>query len=361
MDSTLVIIPSFNERENIVPLIEAILGLYPYIEVLVVDDSSPDGTADAVRGAQAAHGDRLHLIVRSGKGGRGSAVLEGFRYGLGKGFDFLIEMDADFSHRPEEIAPLLAASKATGCAIGSRYLPQSEIHEWTRKRTFFSGVANRFARFVLGIPITDYTNGFRCYSRVAIERLDLDGIDAKGYVVLSEVAYQLHNKGMSFREIPTIFVNRRRGISNLSFKEIREAFLSVLRIRFPHLMQHVDQAFKFGLAGATGAVVDLGTLELLVRFASMRPEIAGMVSSGLALLCVFLINKFYAFKHRAGRTHVQALKFGIVYAIAIVLNYGIFLLFFRFGVQYLLAKVFAIGIVMFFNYFMLHSFVFRES
>ena len=233
MDSsnTLIVIPSFNERENIGNLIERIFELHSSINILIVDDGSPDGTADVVRQLQSKFPNQLHLIVREGKGGRGSAVLTGFQFGLEKGFDLIFEMDADFSHKPEEITLFLEKIQECDMVIGSRYLPGSEIHHWGWKRTFFSHFANKYARFILRIPISDYTNGFRCYSRKAIESLNFDGIEAKGYVVLSEIAYQLFRKGMRISEVPTVFVNRRRGISNLSFYEIKEAFLSVIRIR----------------------------------------------------------------------------------------------------------------------------------
>lgn len=227
----LIIIPSYNERENIVRLIETIFGLHPEVEILVVDDNSPDGTAAVVEEAKKKFGSKLHLLVRKGKGGRGSAVLAGFEEALKRGDDLIMEMDADFSHAPEEITRFLEKIKNFDMVLGSRYLPESEIHHWGWKRTFFSKWANRYARLILGIPISDYTNGYRCYKRAAIQALDRGKIEAKGYIVLSEVAYQLHKKGMRIGEIPTKFVNRRRGISNLSFHEIKEAFLSVVRIR----------------------------------------------------------------------------------------------------------------------------------
>lgn len=231
-DSTLVIVPTYNERENIAALTQSVIGQSPDIDVLVVDDDSPDGTSAIIRDlASTMHG-RLALISRKGKGGRGSAVLAGFRYALERQYQTIFEMDADFSHKPEEIPRFLEKIKEVDVVVGSRYLPESEIHEWSAKRTFFSKWANRYARLVLGMPLTDYTNGFRCYRRSAIEALEMEKIDAKGYVVLSEVAYQLHKKGFTIGEVPTVFVNRRRGISNLSSHEIKEAFLSVLRIRF---------------------------------------------------------------------------------------------------------------------------------
>lgn len=232
--SVLVIVPTYNERENIAALIERILHCSPDIDVLVVDDESPDGTPDVVRGLASTSGGRLSLLRRKGKGGRGSAVLAGFRFALERDYRVVFEMDADFSHNPDEIPRFLEAIRRYDVIVGSRYLPGSEIHDWGWRRTFFSHWANVYARFVLRIPLSDYTNGFRCYRREAIEALEQDKIDAKGYVVLSEVAYQLYRKGFSIGELPTVFVNRRRGISNLSPHEIKEAFLSVLRIRFAY-------------------------------------------------------------------------------------------------------------------------------
>jgi dolichol-phosphate mannosyltransferase len=233
-----VVIPCFNERENIGELVQAILQLYAHVDVLVVDDQSPDGTAGVIQALVPQYQGRLELLERQGKGGRGSAVLAGFTKCLQKPYEYFIEMDADFSHKPEEIALLLQKIQTSDIVIGSRYLPGSAIHNWGWKRTFFSALANRFARFVLRIPISDYTNGFRCYTRAAILALDLAAIDAKGYVVLSEVAYQLFQKHLRFGEVPTVFVNRRRGISNLTKHEVIEAFRSVLRIRWPQYFQH---------------------------------------------------------------------------------------------------------------------------
>lgn len=230
MDSTLVIIPTFNEAENIMELLSVLTRLYPAVHVLVVDDGSPDGTAARVKDVMETD-PRIFLMERSGKGGRGSAVLAGFRYGLERSYQFFIEMDADFSHRPEEIASMFRQIGRVDMVVGSRYLPGSRIHQWGIRRTVFSFLANKFARLMLGIPISDYTNGFRCYTRKAVASLSMDQIDAKGYVVLSEVAMQLHRRGLKIAEVPTVFVNRRRGISNLTFNEIREAFKSIVRIR----------------------------------------------------------------------------------------------------------------------------------
>ncbi len=229
--TTLIVIPTYNERKNIALLIEHLLGHTTSTDILVVDDGSPDGTAEDVRALHEKYGDRVQLLSRSGKGGRGSAVLAGFHHMLAHNYDLVFEMDADFSHDPDEIPRFLEALPGADAVFGSRYLPGSEIRNWSWKRTIFSRWANRYARFILGLPLTDYTNGYRCYRRSAIEVINFDAIQAKGYVVLSEVADQLFRKGKRIVEVPTLFVNRRRGTSNLSWKEIREAFLSVWRIR----------------------------------------------------------------------------------------------------------------------------------
>ncbi|MBP9773586.1 MAG: polyprenol monophosphomannose synthase [Candidatus Peribacteraceae bacterium] len=230
----LTVIPTFNEAQNIRQLIDRLCELYPTMTILIVDDASPDGTGQKVKDAQAVHGSRVQLLERQGKGGRGSAVLEGFKLAMQQNVDLIFEMDSDFSHEPTEIQRFLDAIPHYDMVLGSRYLPSSRIEEWGIKRTIFSRFANQYARLVLGIPITDYTNGFRCYTRKAIDALEMDRIDSKGYVVLSEVAYQLHLKGMKIGEVPTVFINRRRGISNLGWHEIREAFMSVLRIRWQY-------------------------------------------------------------------------------------------------------------------------------
>jgi dolichol-phosphate mannosyltransferase len=227
----LVVIPTYNERDNVGALCEELLSRPERPDVLVVDDNSPDGTAAKAEEVARRYPGRLHVLRREGKGGRGGAVLAGFAWGSGGGYDYFFEMDADYSHRPRELPLFLEAAEGADVVVGSRYLPASRIVNWPRARRFFSKLANSYARFFLRIPITDYTNGYRCYSRAAVEALDAGAVDASGYVVLSEVAYQLYRRGFRFADVPTEFVNRRRGESNLSPSEIISAFVGVLRLR----------------------------------------------------------------------------------------------------------------------------------
>ncbi len=229
--STCVVIPTHNESLNIARLIDALKALSVDISVVVVDDDSPDGTGPAADSAAARHR-RVQVIHRQGNRGRGSAVLEGFQAALAMPeITAVVEMDADFSHDPKELPGMIAALGDCDMLVRSRYLPGSRIKEWGPARHFFSGLANRFARVLLGIPLSDYTNGYRAYTRRAVESLDLGRIDAKGYIVLSEVACQIHARGFRIAELPSVFINRRRGQSNLTCKEIFAAFFGVLRLR----------------------------------------------------------------------------------------------------------------------------------
>lgn len=226
---TLIIIPSYNESDNIINLIDVLLKDNSNTDVLVVDDSS-DNTGELIKQRQIGE-PRLFLIKRQGKGGRGTAVLEGFKFALNRDYKLIAEMDADFSHNPKEFQSLLNVSGDNILVIGSRYLKESKIVGWPIQRRIFSKLANFYANAILGIGINDYTNGYRVYGRGALEKLDIGKIKGVGYIVLSEISYQLFRKGVKFVEVPTLFVNRRRGVSNFSLKEIKEAFTSVIRVK----------------------------------------------------------------------------------------------------------------------------------
>ena len=229
-----MVVPTYNESGNITSLIEAITALGDQYQVIIVDDNSPDGTGDVVNGL-VERMPSLEVIHRTGKGGQGSACIAGFERVLDQPeYGCFIEMDADFSHDPADIPRLISEMAGHDVVIGSRYVPGSKIINWGVQRHIFSHLANAFARLLLGIPIHDYTNGYRCYSRHALESIDLDRIEAHGYIVLSEMAYQLHQAGMRFAEIPIVFVNRRRGKSNTSLREVADAFTSIIKLRLKY-------------------------------------------------------------------------------------------------------------------------------
>lgn len=226
-----IIIPTLNEKENIGRLIGEILKLNLDVKIFVVDDNSPDKTGEIVKKLAEKY-KNVKLILRVKKRGRGGAVIDGFSEALkNKEIKYLFEMDADFSHDPKDIPRFLEKIKEVDVVIGSRYLPGSQIINWPLSRHIFSAIANFYARLILGISISDYTNGYRLYKREVLEKIDFKKIKSVGYIVLSEIAYLIKKSGFKFGEIPVVFVNRKRGKSNLKLKEIIEAFTSVIRIR----------------------------------------------------------------------------------------------------------------------------------
>src|SRR5436190_15708394 len=228
---TLIIIPTYNEIENLRPLLDAIFSYVPETDVLIVDDNSPDGTgklADEIC-EQNAH---VHVMHRAGKLGLGTAYIAGFKYAVERGYDAAFEMDADFSHDPRYLPDFLKAIEHADLVIGSRYIPGGGTPNWSFLRRFISGGGNIFARFMLGIPVQDCTAGFRCYRRQVLESIDLDTIQSQGYAFQVEMAYRVMQQGFKIVETPIVFMDRRIGKSKMSRKIVIEAFIYVLRARF---------------------------------------------------------------------------------------------------------------------------------
>lgn len=230
MSKTLIIIPTYNEIENLPLMIPALEALNLGLEVLIVDDGSPDGTGAWVKEQQQAK-PHLHLIERKGKQGLGSAYVRGFRYALEHGYDFVFEMDADFSHDPGYIKDFLAAIHDADLVIGSRYINGVNVVNWPMSRLLLSYFANMYARWITGIPVRDATGGFKCFRAEALRKLNLDGISSGGYSFQIEVNYKLWKKGCRIREIPIIFKDRTAGTSKMSGGIIREALFLLLKLR----------------------------------------------------------------------------------------------------------------------------------
>lgn len=227
---TLIVVPTYNEKDNISELLDVLLAFPDNIHVLVVDDGSPDGTGDIVQ-ARAAATDRVHLLRRSGKLGLGTAYIAGFRWALERDYERIFEMDADFSHDPKYVPEMLAKSETADLVVGSRYATGVNVVNWPMARLLLSWCANKYAKFVSGLPIADCTAGFKCISRDALAAIDLDDISASGYGFQIEIHYKVWKKGFRLAEIPIVFVDRRAGVSKMSGKIIREALLLVLRLR----------------------------------------------------------------------------------------------------------------------------------
>ncbi|TES91694.1 MAG: polyprenol monophosphomannose synthase [Candidatus Cloacimonadota bacterium] len=227
----LIIIPTYNEEENISKIITAVLKICPSCDVLIVDDNSPDGTGNIVNSIKKKE-DRVHLIERKKKSGLGTAYVAGFKYGLKNRYDYIFEMDADFSHDPEDIPRFLDAIEKVDLVIGSRYKNGISVVNWPISRLLLSYFANVYARIVTGVPVMDLTAGFKCYRREVIESIDLDSIHSDGYGFQIEMNYWVFRKGYRIKEIPVIFVDRRVGESKMSKRIVWEAFFLVLRLRF---------------------------------------------------------------------------------------------------------------------------------
>jgi dolichol-phosphate mannosyltransferase len=230
---TLIIIPTYNERENLEPLVTDILAAAPGVDLLVVDDNSPDGTG-ALADTLHQREPRVSVLHRAGKLGLGTAYLRGFEYARDHGYDLVFEMDADFSHDPKYLPEFLAAADGPDGAdlvIGSRYIPGGGTPSWSAARRFISGGGNVFARTVLGIPIHDCTSGYRCYKTAALDTLNLAAVGSQGYAFQVEMAYAMWRGGYRIREVPIQFIDRRVGKSKMSRAIFIEAFRWVLVTR----------------------------------------------------------------------------------------------------------------------------------
>ena len=226
----LVVMPTYRERENISRILPDVLA-HDGIEVLVVDDNSPDGTADAVRAVQAEYPGRVHLIVREGKLGLGTAYLTGFRWALARDYTHIIEMDADYSHHPACLPRLIQATRSADLVIGSRYIPGGRTVNWPVHRKMISVGGSLYARALLNLPVRDLTGGFKCFRRFVLESIDLDSVDSTGYAFQIELTYRAANQGFRIAEIPITFAERVRGTSKMNRSIVLEAMLCVMRLR----------------------------------------------------------------------------------------------------------------------------------
>jgi dolichol-phosphate mannosyltransferase len=236
----LVIVPTYNEVENIDALIGRLMALPYGLDVLVVDDHSPDGTADIVRGWMARE-PRVHLLERAGKLGLGSAYREGFRFALDHGAEYIFEMDADFSHDPAAIREFLAAAEDADLVLGSRYLNgKATVVNWPLDRLILSYGANLYTRVITGLPVHDATGGFKCFRRRALESIRLDKVQSDGYSFQIEMSFKVWKKGFRIREIPIVFTDRTAGQSKMNRRIIWEAAGMVWRLRMLDLLGRVE-------------------------------------------------------------------------------------------------------------------------
>ncbi len=227
-EAALVVIPTYNEADNIAAILTAVTTAVPEASVLVVDDGSPDGTGELVEKAVETD-PRIHLLRGEGKRGLGQAYIAGFNWGLEHGYGFFVEMDADFSHDPAAIPDLLGAAAETDVVVGSRYIPGGGVVGWSKRRHLLSRAGNVYARLVLGFAVKDATGGFRCYRRAVLEAVDLPGVRSNGYAFQIDMTYRAWRRGFRLAEVPITFRERELGTSKMSGSIVREALVAVAR------------------------------------------------------------------------------------------------------------------------------------
>ncbi|MBI5575764.1 MAG: polyprenol monophosphomannose synthase [Deltaproteobacteria bacterium] len=241
----MIVMPTYNEGDNIERMARAILPMKENFHLLIVDDNSPDGTGE-IADRLAKENDRVHVIHRPGKMGLGTAYIDGFRYALDTGMDYILEMDADFSHDPKYLPAMLEAMKDADLVIGSRYCDGVRVDGWRFRRLLMSKFANMFASYVVIIPVWDFTAGFKCYRREVLEKIDLDKIRSDGYAFQIEMKTYAYRLGFRIKELPVIFYGRASGDSKLSKGIAWEAFWTVLRLRSPivEIVKHLKFLFR---------------------------------------------------------------------------------------------------------------------
>jgi dolichol-phosphate mannosyltransferase len=235
LEKSLIIIPTYNEIDNIDKMISRLLELYPDVNLLIIDDGSPDGTAKVVKKWQEKKKDHVFLKERSGKLGLGTAYVTGFKWALERDYEFVFEMDCDFSHDPTDVINLLNAAKEHDLAIGSRYIGGIRIINWPFKRLLLSYCAGIYTRFITRIPVLDPTGGFKCFSRKALEALDLNNIFSNGYSFQLELNYKVWSKGLKIVEVPITFYERRDGQSKMGMPIVIEAVFAVFFLRIKRM------------------------------------------------------------------------------------------------------------------------------
>lgn len=232
---TLVIIPTYNERENIGRIVPLVLDKDPSIHVLIVDDGSPDGTGQMADG-MAKEDNRIFVIHRQNKSGLGTAYIAGFKFALKKNYDLIFEMDCDFSHDPKYIPHFLEAIRDADLVLGSRYISGVNVINWPMSRLLLSYYANVYSRIITGLPVKDATGGFKCYRREVLETVDLDKVRSNGYSFQIEMSFRAWKKGFQIKEIPIVFEDRKLGQSKMSKKIVREAVWMVWKLRLWSLL-----------------------------------------------------------------------------------------------------------------------------
>jgi len=346
----IVVIPTYNEKENISDIISAVFKHTPQTHVLVVDDSSPDGTGDVVKKLSAKYPRQLHLMTRLKKEGLGKAYIAGFRWALQRQYQQIVSMDADFSHHPKYLPKMLKvmANHNADIVIGSRYIRGGGIKGWDWKRLINSRGANIVTRLMLGLKPKDVTAGYKVYSARLLRKLALNKMVSSGYAFQVEMIFFGKERGAKVVEVPITFVDRRAGESKIAGELVRSAkivFRLFLRRRT------VGQAIKFMSIGLLNTFVDGGILFGLVTFAGVDKIVARIISSSIALISSYVLNRVWTFRSKSRDIARQFASFAIINGLGLVWNnllYGFMVK--KMHIHYLLAMIIATAIVFVWNF-----------
>ncbi|MFA6018006.1 MAG: glycosyltransferase family 2 protein [Patescibacteria group bacterium] len=341
----LVLVPTYNEHENICALLDALCGLKD-VHVLVIDDASPDGTANDVT-SHDAFGNRVFLLARNGKGGLGAAYRAGFEWGSCRPYETISQMDADFSHSPADLCRLFSAiEQGADVAIGSRKVSGGKIEGWNAWRMFCSTGAMAASRLCLGLKTKDVTAGFRTWEKSFIEKLPVQSLKSNGYAFQEEMILEAEQAGASIVEIPVLFKDREHGISKLGNDDIREFFVTLTRLT----LKRRRRFMLYMSIGALGAIIDLSGFLLLHHVAHLSILSANIIATSIAVVHNFLWHHFVTFKAHGNAPHVALMKFVIISIIGIAMNSVIVLAGVGIGLWPVFAKIIAIGGVTLWNY-----------
>ena len=359
----LVIIPTFNERENIEKIVPEVLK-NRLVDLLVVDDNSPDGTAKIVKSLLKKE-KKLFLLERERKSGLGTAYRDGFSWGLKRQYDYFISMDADFSHPPKSLKKMIELSQKYPQTIisGSRYIHGGKIIGWDRRRFYTSYFANLITRLILGLKVKDSTSGYKCYPSKYLKTLDFSTLVASGYAFLVEMVYLAKEKGWPVLEFPITFTDRRVGQSKIA-GELPKSVKIVLRLAFRRRI--VQQFIKFAIIGATCTVIDWGVFYLIKALTGWQSQDLKQVTKGISFLVAvivsYLLNRSWTFQSKSRVLSSQAIKFLIVASIGLGLNNILFYIIT--GIIKLAdiwGLVIATGLVTFWNFFTNRLWTFRNE
>lgn len=352
-----VIVPTYNEKDNLPKLLDALLGLrVDGLEVLVVDDNSPDGTG-AIADSYAKKHPAVHVLHRTEKAGLGAAYAAGFRWALKEHYDYVVSMDADFSHNPEDVPRLLAEKETAAIVVGSRYIPGGSIVGWDWRRYANSYGANIATKLLLGLPVRDATAGFKVYTADFLRSIDLDALIASGYAFQVEMLSLAHQQGLPIAEIPITFVDRRVGESKISGELSRSAKV-VLKLATKR--EGLRQFIKFALVGLMNVGVDWSIFFLLDHFTPLPKVGSKFLSFVFGATNSYIFNRRWTFRSTDPEIGRQFVKFFLVASIGSLLNTGIYwFVALKLGYADIVGLALATGAVMFWNFFANKYWTFR--